>query len=173
MSEEKFTLFWGGPPFSQWCESFFTIDNVEYNCAEQWMMAGKAALFEDEVALEEIMTADHPREQKRIGRRVHGFNEDRWNAVARDIVYRGNYAKFSQNPDMKEQLLATAGTTLVEASPYDAIWGIALSDGNPDCHDRDKWRGANWLGEVLTQLREDMIAGIKRKDPDFAWTLYS
>jgi len=171
MSDEKFTLFWGGPPFSQWCRSPFTIDNVDYTCAEQWMMASKAVLFEDEVNLELIMEADHPREQKRLGRQVQGFDSDQWNAVARDIVYKGNYAKFSQNLDLKEQLLATVGTTLVEASPYDAVWGIALSDGNSDCHDRSKWRGTNWLGEVLTQLREDMIAGIERKEPEeFCWS---
>ena len=168
MLEEKFTLFWGGPPFSQWCPSPFTIDDVEYSCTEQWMMSEKAVLFEDEVMLEQIMKATHPREQKGFGRQVQGFDPVKWDAVARDVVYRGNHAKFTQHPFMKSQLLATAGTTLVEASPYDAIWGIAMSDGNADCHDRSKWKGKNWLGEVLTQLREDMLAGKERTD--FAWS---
>ena len=117
------------------------------------------------------MEAKHPNEQKRIGRMVQKFDVARWNVVARDIVYRGNYAKFSQNLNMKEQLFATVGTTLVEASPYDAIWGIAMSDGNSDCYDRNKWRGFNWLGEVLTQVREDMLVGIERINPDdFTWS---
>ena len=42
----KYTLFYGGP-FSQWFEVNFEVDDVKYNCAEQYMMAGKAKLFGD------------------------------------------------------------------------------------------------------------------------------
>lgn len=136
------------------------------------MMAEKARLFKDYDAEDEIMEATHPAEQKKIGRRVQNFNGDVWDEVARDIVYKGNYAKFTQNPGMQEVLVETVGTTLVEASPYDRIWGIGLDQDDPDCHDRDRWQGLNWLGEVLTQVREDIMMGIERKTPeDFAWTL--
>ena len=46
-----FEFFWNGP-CSQWHDSTFEVDNVEYNCAEQYMMAGKAGFFEDEAILE-------------------------------------------------------------------------------------------------------------------------
>ncbi len=70
------------------------------------------------------------------------------------IVYTGNYAKFTQNPELKEQLLATRATTLVEASPYDRIWGIGLGEDDVRAKNRQTWKGLNLLGEILTRVRE-------------------
>lgn len=166
MSEEKFTLFYGNSDatkgvFSQWHICRFNVDGIEYNCAEQFMMASKARLFGDKKCEEAVMEAKHPRDQKAIGRLVKPFDAGKWDSVARDLVYEGNYAKFTQNDDLKETLLSTQGTTLVEASPYDQIWGIGRGLSDPLALKRETWNGTNWLGEVLTKLRHDLIAGIK------------
>ncbi len=158
---EVFTLFWDGP-FSQWYPCYFEIDDVEYNCAEQFMMAEKARLFQDWDTLEMIMDSESPATQKALGRAVDGFEEARWQSddthndqpVCWNIVWRGNVAKFSQNDYLYEILCETSGTTLVEASPVDTIWGIGLGQEDPRCHHREAWRGMNWLGEVLTEVRE-------------------
>ncbi len=168
---EKFTLFYGGP-FSQWNRWLpfqFEIDGFKYVCAEQYMMEQKAVLFGDLEMRKKIMQSSNPKDQKAFGKLVKGFSKQKWDSVARDIVYRGNYAKFTQNEGLKNDLLSTAGTTLVEASPYDDIWGIKLAESNLDCLDRNKWRGTNWLGEVLTKVREDIIAGIETKS-NFKWS---
>jgi ribA/ribD-fused uncharacterized protein len=156
-TKEAFTFFWHGP-FSQWHASPFTIDGVAYSCAEQYMMAEKARLFRDEEALAEILATSSPKRQKQLGRQVRGFHESTWTNQAREIVYRGNWAKFTQNADLKALLLATAGTTLVEASPVDRIWGIGLAEDDPEAWDRRTWRGRNWLGVVLTRVRDAMLA---------------
>ena len=158
MSEE-FTFFWKGP-LSQWAESYFEVDGVTYNCTEQWMMAQKARLFEDEDTLELILESESPKRQKELGRLVEGFDVDVWeedesNGRPRcwNIVWEGNVAKFSQNRWMLDELLATGSTTLVEASPFDRIWGIGLRDDDPRAQRREGWLGRNWLGEVLTDVR--------------------
>ena len=153
---EKFTLFWDGP-FSQWHPSPFEIDGITYNCAEQYMMAEKARLFGDTKREQVILEAVSPYLQKKLGRQVENFDEDKWNAVCKDVVRRGTVAKFSQNEDLKKALFATAGTTLVEASPYDKIWGIGLGSNDPRAQDRSQWRGTNWLGEIITEVREEMM----------------
>ena len=72
-------LFWHQPSaFSQWTPSPFTVDFVEYNCVEQFMMASKARLFGDDTALSVILASDDPREQKRLGRQVRYFDHDLW-----------------------------------------------------------------------------------------------
>jgi hypothetical protein len=156
-TKERFTFFWSGT-FSQWHPSPFQIGGVWYNCAEQYMMAEKARLFGDAQAEARIMATSDPSDQKRYGRGVVGFNIDKWANVAKDIVYKASYAKYIQNPEMKRELLATAGTTLVEASPEDHIWGIGLRKTDPRALDRKQWKGTNWLGETLTKVREDLLA---------------
>jgi len=155
---EKFTFFYGGF-MSQWWRSSFGVDGVIYNTAEQYMMAEKARLFGDAAMEAKILSATDPKDQKKYGRLVEGFDKEKWNAVAREIVYKGNYNKFVQNPHLMEQLLETAGTTLVEASPYDEVWGIKLSETDPRRLDRATWQGTNWLGQVLTKLRDDFLSG--------------
>ena len=157
MSGEQFTFFWSGP-FSQWHKSRFELDGRVYNTAEQYMMSEKARLFGDEETRDRIMATGDPRKQKALGRQIRGFDTARWQAEARDIVYRGNRAKFTADPALLQVLLATAGTTIVEASPLDTIWGIGLAEDDPAARDRANWRGSNWLGEVLTRLREDLLA---------------
>jgi ribA/ribD-fused uncharacterized protein len=42
---------------------------------------------------------------------------------------------------------------IVEASPTDVIWGIGRAWDDPLAMDRSAWRGTNWLGEVLMNVR--------------------
>ena len=156
MNKEKFTLFWGGE-FSQWLSSKFVVDNVEYNCAEQYMMAQKAILFGDGEMLETIMGTDNPKTQKACGRNVKNFDIDVWNAHAKGIVFDGSMAKFIQNPDLLDVLVESEGTTLVEASPYDKVWGIGMGADNPNALIRANWKGTNWLGEILTATRDIIL----------------
>ena len=152
---EQFTFFWNGP-FSQWHASEFKIDGIKYVTAEQFMMHQKAVLFGDGDIAIMILATKKPREQKALGREVRNFDVTVWNERVKEIVKEGNLAKFSQNPDLLAELLETKGTTLVEASPHDTIWGIGLGEWDDDIHDRSKWKGTNWLGEVLTEVRIEL-----------------
>ena len=81
------------------------------------------------------MNTDDPREIKKLGRKVRNFDSRLWDSHKFDIVVNGNYHKFSQNPEMRDFLISTAGKVLVEASPYDDIWGIGLEASHPDASD--------------------------------------
>jgi ribA/ribD-fused uncharacterized protein len=117
------------------------------------MMYRKAVLFADTYSAALILKSKNPREQKELGRNVEHFDVGIWNENARNIVYLGNKAKFSQNEPLLNFLLQTENALIVEASPSDTIWGIGLAEDDPNRFDKNKWRGTNWLGEILTELR--------------------
>jgi ribA/ribD-fused uncharacterized protein len=121
-------------------------------------MYNKALMFGDVNALDAIMGTTSPRAQKAYGRNVNNFDEEIWHKHSKNIVYTGNWAKFTQNIDLCQRLLATTPTLLVEASPYDKIWGIGLSEADAKNTPSNQWKGTNWLGEILTQVRDDIIA---------------
>lgn len=151
---DRFVLFWQPPsPFSQWTYSEFVVDGVPYTHAEQFMMAEKARLFGDTAILAQILGAQDPRTQKALGRQVHDFSEAPWLAQRSEIVVRGNLAKFSQDPLLREALLDTGDRILVEASPLDRVWGIGLRADDRRALDPSRWRGLNLLGEALVEVR--------------------
>lgn len=154
---EQFTFFWKkDSPFSQWYNCGFSHKNLVFNCCEQAMMWEKAMLFGDKKIALDILRETRPAKHKELGRKVSGFDSKIWDANCKQIVYNINKAKFTQNKKLLKILMDTAGTTLVEASPFDKIWGIGLSADHPDASNRSKWPGKNWLGEVLTKLRNDL-----------------
>jgi ribA/ribD-fused uncharacterized protein len=156
--------FWGHRPerdgsvgagcLSQWWPAPFIIDNITYPSAEHWMMAGKARLFDDPAGMAAVMAARSPGAAKAAGRKVRGFDERSWVAARYDLVVTGNVAKFNQNQKLKRFLGTTGDAILVEASPYDRIWGVGMAPSDPDVHHPAKWRGQNLLGFALMEVRE-------------------
>jgi len=68
-------------------------------------------------------------------------------------VYLGSLYKFEQDEELKKTLIDTGDLILVEASPYDRIWGIGFKE-NKAMSERERW-GLNLLGEALMRVREE------------------
>ena len=152
----EYTFFWKSK-LSQWAFSSFKDEvGIKYTHAEQYMMYQKALLFGDKETAEFILKEDDPSEQQKLGRNIKNFNQNLWDKSKTDIVYRGNYLKYTQNPELKKMLFNTGDTTLVEASPYDKIWGVGLGADNTLIKDPKNWRGQNLLGYTLTKVRDDL-----------------
>ena len=144
---------------SQWQRAHFTVDGVEFNCAEQYMMYRKALLFGDERMAAKILEATKPFDHKRMGQQVQGFDQDTWVEARIDIVLTGNRAKFGQNDGLAKKLLRTEGTLLAEVNPRDEIWGIGLAEADPRVQDPSQWQGINLLGSILMEIRRELIEG--------------
>lgn len=139
---------------SQWWPAAFTVDGRQYPTAEHWMMAEKARLFDDPQALDAALTAPSPGAAKAAGRRVRCFTEERWRQERYDVVRRGNLAKFGQHADLCRFLLTTGNKILVEASPFDRIWGVGMAKTDADLARPSRWRGLNLLGFALMDVRD-------------------
>lgn len=153
-------FFWSGP-FSQWYRSPFEINGSTYRTAEHWMMASKAALFQDTAVMAEIMKAKDPSDVKALGRQIAGYDDETWRKVRFQIVCRGSYEKFRQSPELLAYLLDTGDREIVEASPYDKIWGVGMGAAAAATFYREQmlaydwceWPGLNLLGEALMAAR--------------------
>ena len=146
-------IFFWGEYFSNWYPCNFKYEDMDFSNSEQAFMWEKARYFKDIDTANQIMRTDSPREAKRLGRLVKGFDVDKWAIISYIYMVGACYAKFKQNEDLKKILLATGDKTLVEANPYDKIWGIGLSEDNDDVLDETKWQGENYLGKALMVVR--------------------
>lgn len=154
--EEQYHFFYQARDvFSQWHPSRFEINQIVFSNAEQAMMYYKAKLFKDEHSAKLILETTDPSTIKRLGRQVKNFNESTWKSHRERIVTQINLAKFSQNPSLQTALLSTGDKILVEASPYDKIWGIGYAKKDA-MSNVDKW-GLNLLGKCLMKVRQQLM----------------
>lgn len=68
-----------------------------------------------------------------------------WHDVKLDIMRRADRAKYEQNADLAQMLLATGTADLIEDSPGEPFLGTG-PDGD----------GLNWAGRVLMEIRQDL-----------------
>ena len=139
---------------SNWYPSIFSEQSIEFSSMEQYMMYKKAKCFNDEEIATQILGTDDVSHIKQLGRLVANYDENYWNGVRQIVVYEGLLAKFSQNNELRDKLLATGEAILAECAVRDKIWGIGLSMHDLDRFDRSKWNGMNLLGYALMMVRE-------------------
>lgn len=162
-----YIFFWGHQPrkdgkisktcMSQWWVQPFVVEGITYQSAEHWMMAGKAKLFNDDAILNKIIHTPSPADVKNLGRKVKHFDNQIWKSYRYEIVLEGNIHKFGQHDDLKTYLLGTGNTVLVEASPYDNIWGIGLRAEAENIENPATWKGLNLLGFALMETRDKLL----------------
>lgn len=109
--------------------------------------AFQAAKTFDAAERRSIRDAPTPGDAKRLGRSVC-LRPD-WEEVKHDIMLQLVRSKFSQAP-LRDKLLATGNTELVEGNTWhDKFWGRCICQ-------RCKRRGANHLGSILMQVRDEL-----------------
>lgn len=161
----NYTFFWGSSNFngylSNWYHSNFNYKGEQFANCEQFMMAAKAKVCEDEDTRKKIMETNNPKEIKALGRKVKNYDDDLWSSERKNAVLLANYLKFTQNENLGRDLLSTDNSIIVEASPYDKIWGIGMSSTDDAAKSALTWKGENYLGFILMTVRD-----ILRKEQD-------
>lgn len=154
---DKFVFFWGKEDiYSNFFFHPFKHQELNFKWSEQAVMYRKAKFFGADEIANKILQAKTPKECKDFGRsRQIPFNETLW-VENRERIYKEVLLDKFSSPKLKEQILATKDKTLVEASPYDNIWGIKMSAEHPDAENPSKWKGLNLLGKVLMEVREEL-----------------
>jgi hypothetical protein len=159
-SEGKdFVFFWKPEEenacFGNWFPLAFSVDGIHFHTSEHYVMYHKALLMGDEEIARAVLEDPDPHSAKKWGQRVKPWSQDIWNRERCRIMYEACFAKF-QAEDMRQRLLNTGDAVLVEASPYDKIWGIGLLKTDKNARNPQRWKGLNLLGKVLMKIRQDV-----------------
>ena len=111
-----------------------------YPTVEHFFQAAKAETQED---YEMVMREPGPGGAKHAGRNVK-LRAD-WEQIKDKVMYTALKEKFTQNPELKEKLLATGNEKLVEGNTWgDRYWGVCGGTGK------------NHLGLLLMKIREEI-----------------
>jgi len=122
-----------------------TVDGKDWKTTEHYYQGQK---FSGKAQEEAIRLAPTPGKAKKLGneRQSEGgrLRKD-WSRVKEHVMYKALQAKFTQHPDLHEQLLATGDAILAEHTNKDTYWG-----------DGGNGSGLNRLGALLMQLRNEL-----------------
>jgi len=132
------------------------VSGFSYNCVEQFRQHRNAILFDDDARAAQKLDTTEPNQQKRLGLNVKLFTACKWQKMTNVLMHEANYNKFMQNKNIKQELMSSAGTTIVQACPFRGDWSTGYIATDPNCQNRQKWTGMNKWGEILTSLRKEI-----------------
>ena len=165
---EDRVYFWAGL-LSNWCRvkdgielppDPITGEVFRVPTSEHVFMYLKARFFGDFEVASKILMTSGPKEAKKLGRSVKGFDEKAWEGhreiamwTALTLRYQADkvFRDFLKREDFK-------GKSFVEANPYDMIWSCGYLEDDPRIDlPEDTWPGLNLLGKLLDRLRKVTI----------------
>ena len=120
---------------------------------EHYFMYQKAKLFDDHETATEILEASHPGKARELGRKIKNYDDIVWKDQRIHVMRDALILKCKQHRDVKERLLSTGRRLLAEASPFDKVWGIGLSEEQALSR-KQKWPGENLLGKTWMLVRD-------------------
>ena len=139
-------------PLSNHSHAPFDLEDMSYNCSEQYFLSTKCQTYGHTEAANRIMKETNPATMVQIAKICQGYNR-KWEKTRYDVMLKGCEAKFDQNWEHQKYLLETGEKTLVEGSRFDTTWGVGLDFTDRRIFDEANWKGRNLLGTVLEQVR--------------------
>lgn len=154
------TLAFGGTlseycAFSNWCPSPINYNGNMYMNLEQAYMHTKAIENDDMVAAQKIRYTTDPREVKKIGSAITLKDADRWNEMKGDLMMKLVRAKFTQNPQMRKELLDT-GTKRLGETGRDSYFSVGLPFTHTRILETGAWTAESHLGKALETVRAEL-----------------
>lgn len=128
--------------FSNFARYPIRLKGKTWSTTEHYFQAQKFAGTDHEI---KIQKAASPMKAAELGRTRKVKMRRNWNNIKDNIMLEALQAKFNQHLELKELLLATGDSVLVEHTENDSYWGDG-GDGT----------GKNKLGKLLMKVRDEL-----------------
>lgn len=125
---------------SNFFQSPFEKNGVFFPTVEHFFQSEKFTEIETKNL---VISADSPALAKKLGK-SYAINIDEWEQRRDQVMMTGLELKFTQNEDLRQMLLATGDSKLVEDSKSDKYWGGTGHNSK------------NTLGKMLMRLRQSL-----------------
>ena len=134
--------------FSNFALWEINVDGLLFTTTEHYYQASK---FIGTDNFKKVLMAKTPFDASKLGRSLKMERPENWDAMKDNVMWKAVYAKFTQHTHLRDELLGTGDTILVEHRKADSYWG-----------DGGNGKGVNMLGFQLMALRH-LIRGDHRE----------
>lgn len=144
---------------SPWYISNFIIEDIDFKNLCQYILMCRMEKGHLYGIKETINELGSPKEIKQYIREYKYYLPE---LSKEDIYYfttESNFAKFTQNDDLRNFLISTKDKILVYISKRDKMWGIGIDNSSSDKINPLKWKGKNILGFSLMEVRDKLMKG--------------
>ncbi len=150
--------------FSNFFWAPMVIDGKEFATAEQFIQYCKALFFQDRYHQRLLLSTTDPYDCKRLGHKIDGFNQEKWDEQAPKVCNRALREKVDQSSFVKEFLISTGDKILAEAAP-NSKWACGLKLNDKNILDISKWERVGHGGMVYMKIRSEITG---RPMPDLS-----
>lgn len=130
----------------------FRINGQSFDSAERAYQFSRAKNLKAPEVVKKVLATRNSRECKKQSKFLESTVE--WDVAKRGIMKMIVHEKFAQNNDIKERLINTGTTNLVEGT-FDFFWGAGALLSSKVLKE-GKWTGRNEMGLILCEVREDL-----------------
>ena len=118
----------------------------------------KQKYFGDQITANKILNTTSAPESKLLSTSMWNFDRRKWEKVTKGQCKPGIKCKFQQNPGLADILTNCTGTKTIVECTTDRLWGNGIPLSLDYCLDPDRWTSQGLLGEILEEIRSELIS---------------
>ena len=141
-------------------EYFVSGHSFKVPTSEHVFMFLKARFFGDFDVANRILSTPDPKEAKKWGRLVKGFDEKKWEGYREEAMWTALTLRYQYDERFRDYLAKEEFKDhhFVEANPYDKVWSCGYLEDDPRIDlPEETWPGLNLLGKLLDKLRDQNV----------------